>query len=415
MTCQLEEKIEISFDISSPQPHTKCDQKYCIDKGGEICISKEFKEYLEKNFKIDKFLQKPELEKNDLQWLLDNDRNIRKVFTSSDGYRLRFKEHDKIACDFINRLFQYYQKPVTGKFMYDGKPFIDSFNNQPKHQELASYLYYQLWENNILWGETFDGKTIKTHENHFLYLSENARKNSASEIYRLHDLANKYDNNYQLKLTDFLALLYALKYGNSQRQKPESISEFVSYFEFYKQLSDDYRKIHVELAKKDSLSNALKRGILDNFVYLVSDEGIAKANEVWDLYYETAKNLFGEEITFDPSLTDEEFVKALRCHLQCTPSPFPIRFSSLHSAAYHAFKHKDLCNVPAEELPVCSYLETIREIVLNGTALPARPDQFGKGRLFTFEKKLEIEGRMKNVTVFLLKGDQRNTFILSCH
>lgn len=408
----LEEKIEISFDITHTNSHIKCDKKYCVNKGGEICISEEFKEYLKKNYKVNAYLKISEFQKNDLEWLLDNNIRIREFFTAPKGYRLRFKEHDKNGCDFIYKVFQFHQKPVCQQLMYNGKAFINSFGNFPKYQDLAVNLYQQLWEKDILWGSSLKHK-VYNYERYFVHLCEETRKRSVSNIYRLFDLSNKYRGNYNLELSDFLALLYTFGHGDRSKQEPGSIAEFVSYFEFFKKFSDDYLKLHVEIAKKESNFNSNNRAILDNYAFLASEEGLKKANEVWDLYYENAKNIFGEGINFDPSINDEEFIRSLRSHLACTPSPFPINFSSLHSATYHAYKHKDIYKVSARELPVCAYLEVIRDVILNGSLQPPRPDQFGNGRVFTFEKKLHMEDK-NNVRVYLLKGHQRSTFILSC-
>jgi hypothetical protein len=178
---------------------------------------------------------------------------------------------------------------------------------------------------------------------------------------------------------------------------------------------EDCAKVYENLAKKTSAFNSSNNGLLDSYLFLISIEGIKKANDVWRTYYEAIKNLFGGALHFEES-SDSEFVNSLRSHLRRTPSPFSIPFSSFHSATYHAFKHKDICTIPAEELPVCSYVEITRDVILNGTlseSSPPRPDQFGKGRIYTFEKQLEINGKNKIVRVFLLKGRDRNTFILS--
>lgn len=412
MPSQLEERIELSFDISFEKTHSICDQKYCVNKGGEICISEEFKEYLKKNYKIDQFLEKSERQKNDLEWLLDKDQNIRKIFTSSDGYRLRFKEHDSLACGYFNELFLFYQKPASKRLMNNGRSLIDSFADNSKYQNLLLNLHNQLWEDNVLWGLTLKNKLYK-YEGYFLSLCENTRKESVSDIYRLYDIFNKKNENQAVKLPDFFSLLFSLGHGNKFEQRPESISEFVSHYEFFKQFSSDCQKIYESIARNESVNNYRNRALLDSYVFLASEEGFKKAKDVWSLYYETAKNLFGTGINFDPSISDEEFVRSLKSHLACTPSPFPINFSSIHSAAYHAFKHKNICKFPAENLSVCSYLEVIREVVLTGSALVPRPDQFGKGRIFTFEKKLQVDDK-NHVRVYLLKGHQKNTFILSC-
>lgn len=414
MPCQLQEKIEISVDIPSSQPHTACDQKYCVNKEGEICISNEFKEYLKQNYKIDQLLKRSEFKQNDLQWLLDKDPKIRKIFTSSDGYRLRFKENDRAGCDFIDKIFQFHRKPFTRQLMYDSKPLASFFNNNKIYQDLASTLYEQLWENDVLWGSSFQ-REIDIYNKYFSNLCDNARKMSVGDIYRLYDLSNKYDNNYHVRLPHFLALLYSLGYGDKNKREPESISDFVSHFEFFHQFSEDCEKMYELIAKKENSDNYRKRAILDNYVFLASNEGLKKAKEVWNLYYDNAQKLFGEGINFDESISDEEFLRSLKSHLACTSSPFPINFSALHSAAYHAFKHKDLCTISAEKHPICSYLEVIRDVVLNGSALPPRPDQFGKGKIFTFTHKCEIKDEKMNVKVYILKGQKRNTFILSCY
>lgn len=446
MPTQLKEKIKISLDVNFSQSHTKCVPRYCVSKGGEICISEEFKEYLKKNNKIDENLlnrferyksgkkseidqfliqylsnkidenQKisAEFQKNDLQWLIESDRNIKKIFKSSEAYRLRFKEHDIHASNFFEKIFQYYQKPICGEFLYDGKPFIRSFFDNQKYRELASNLYRQLWEKDILWTPNLKDN-VRNYERYFSYLCENTRKESSSDIYRLFDISNKYTDNYKIELPNFLSLLYSLGHGDARRKKPETISEFISYFEFFSHFVIDCQLIYDKLAKKEGSFNCNNRAILDNFVFLASEEGLKKANEVWDLYYENAKQLFGTGIDFDEHITDENFVKSLKSHLNCTHSPFPINFSSLDSAVYHAYKHNDLCQVPSKEFPVGSYLELIKLVILNGSELPSRPDQFGKGRLFTFKKEVEIKGETTNVAVYILKGIHKSTFILSCH
>ncbi|MCE2984103.1 MAG: hypothetical protein LW832_11135 [Parachlamydia sp.] len=214
-------------------------------------------------------------------------------------------------------------------------------------------------------------------------------------------------------MSDFLALLYAL--GHKNKRRPESISEFVSYYEFFKKYFDDCANLCKCLAEKNSLFNSRNNGLLDCYLHIISSEGIKKVNDVWCTYPEAIKNLFGGSLYFEEA-NDDKFVKSLRNHLGPTPSPFSIPFSSPHSAIYHSFKHKDICTVPAGELPVCAYVELGREVILNGAlseSAPPRPDQFGKGRIYTFEKQHDLDGENKIVRVFLLKGRDKSTVILS--
>jgi hypothetical protein len=414
MRCELQEQVSISFDIPKLQPHLVCDERFCIDKGEEICMSSEFKEYLQSNFKVDQDFKKNfyNYQKNDLLWYLTKDLKIKNFLASSVGHRLRYKEHDKKACQFIDNVFDFYNTIfVRGNLLEDGKPFINSFNDE-KRKNQAVVPYHQIWKEDNLWGENLKN-SLYNYKIYFTNLCELARKRSVGEIYRLFDLANRYDENHIIGLTDFLALLYAM--GHKNKKKPESISEFVSYYEFFREYIKNCKTMYRELAKKTSTFNSTNNGILDAYLHLISSEGIKKANDVWCTYYEAIKNLFGGTLYFEES-TDSQFVDSLRSHLRRTPSSFSLPFSSLDSATYHAFKHKDICTVPAEELPVCSYVELTREVILNGnlsTSAPPRPDQFGKGRIYTFEKQLNIRGRSKIVRVFLLKGRDRNTFILS--
>jgi len=85
MRCELQEQIAISFDIPNLQPHAVCDQKFCVDKGEEICMSSEFKDYLQSNFKVEEYFVKnlQSYQKNDLLWYLSKDLETRKFLSTS--------------------------------------------------------------------------------------------------------------------------------------------------------------------------------------------------------------------------------------------------------------------------------------------------------------------------------------------
>ncbi|MCE2982709.1 MAG: hypothetical protein LW832_03985, partial [Parachlamydia sp.] len=223
--------------------------------------------------------------------------------------------------DFYNTIF------VRGNLLEDGKPFINSFNDE-KRKNQAVVPYHQIWKEDNLWGENLKN-SLYNYKIYFTNLCELARKRSVGEIYRLFDLANRYDENYNIGLSDFLALLYAM--GHKNKKKPESISEFVSYYEFFKEDIKNCTMMYQELAEKTSKFNLTKNGILDAYLHLISSEGIKKANDVWRTYYEAIKNLFGGALYFEES-TDSQFVDSLRSHLRRTPSPFSLPFSSLDSA-----------------------------------------------------------------------------------
>jgi hypothetical protein len=351
-------------------------------------------------------------QKNDLLWYLSKDPNVKDFLAGNKGHRLRYIEHDKKACQFIDKVFEFYNTVhFRRSLLQKDQPFINSFIDE-KRKNQALIPYQQLWNEDNLWGENLKN-SLRNYKKNFESLCELARKRSVGEIYRLYDISSKYLEKQSINLSDFLALLYAM--GHKNKEKPQSISEFVSYYEFFSEYIIDCTRVYKNLAKKTSSINSVNSGLLDSYLFLISNEGIKKANDVWRTYYEAIKNLFGGTLHFEES-SDSEFVNSLRSHLRRTPSPFSIPFSSFHSATYHAFKHKDICTIPAEELPVCSYVEITRDVILNGTLSersPPRPDQFGKGRIYTFEKQLEINGKNKIVRVFLLKGRDRNTFILS--
>jgi hypothetical protein len=55
--------------------------------------------------------------------------------------------------------------------------------------------------------------SLRNYKDYFSGLCESARKRSPGEIYRLYDISIKYDENYNTRLSDFLALLYAMGLG----------------------------------------------------------------------------------------------------------------------------------------------------------------------------------------------------------
>ncbi len=91
MSCELQEQIAISFDIPKLQPHSVCDQKFCIDKGEEICMSPEFKDYLQSSFKVEQCFKMNDYQKNDLLWYSSKNAKMREFLSTNKGHRLRYK------------------------------------------------------------------------------------------------------------------------------------------------------------------------------------------------------------------------------------------------------------------------------------------------------------------------------------
>ncbi|MCE2982633.1 MAG: hypothetical protein LW832_03600, partial [Parachlamydia sp.] len=291
-------------------------------------MSPEFKDYLKSSFKVEQYYKMNDYQKNDLLWYSSKNAKMREFLSTNQGHRLRYKEHDKKACQFIENVFEFYNRVLArGTLLHNDKPFTSYFNDE-KRKNQALIPYHQIWKEDNLWGENLKNN-LYNYKIYFANLCELARKRSVGEIYRLFDIANKYDENHIIGLSDFLALLYAMGYKN--KKKPESISEFVSYYEFFLEYIKNCTAMYRKLAYKTSTFNLTNNGILDAYLHLISSEGIKKANDVWRTYYEAIKNLFGGALYFEES-TDSQFVDSLRSHLRRTPSPFSLPFSSLDSA-----------------------------------------------------------------------------------
>lgn len=375
------DNILLTIDVLAPNRcvHNKCIKTNCLQNQGEICLTDEYKRYLENQYKIKKEYS---LQGNDWDYALNP--RYQDFLALTNVHRMRYKKHQELGERFISQLFY----------------------------QWSSFCEKRLPD----WNISLDN--VHSYKFHYNMLSQNAHASSLGEIYRLYDLyAGADPKKFSPSNIDFLALIFAMGIGeNLGPPKPKTLSQFVANFEFFKQFGKDC----LDAFKKDRSKGDPK---LLTDLYLGTTGAFKKARELWLSFSKAADKLFSSS-HYDHSTEDASYVQSLKSHLAGNQTYFPYNFSCKEETVYHPFKHKDIIgSIPdsinsTEHFLMVGYIKIIREVILNGTLsadTPPRPDQFGEGRIFTFEKECsDMKMGRKKYKVLLKRTDQQNTVLLTC-
>ena len=406
--------MTFSVKAHSVPPHTQCLSSYCLKNNGIICLTEEYQNYLKNSYKVIKELIKEGTipkglqlinYRSDWDYVFDSRKN-QAILSKSGCQRLRYIEHSQIGKNYIEKIFTLWKdETTTFPITWEGFKGINSYYN-----------------------------TYKT-------LVRQAELQSEGEIYRLFDLCGTRnseiflnpENKLKIFDEDFLATFFALRKGAN------SISQFAAFFEFFRKFHDDY---------KDSIAGDKKAKNANSIRFLATNEGFQTVDQLWNKYFEAAAKLFNPHF-YIKAQNDQEFVDRVRNQLRQgsshlnfdsqellmqkqseKTSPYP-QFNNQDLGTYHTFKHKDLLPNHSTNSPlsnVSNYLLLIKDIILTGNLSadsPPRPDQFGSGRIYTFEKIISTRtvkpdnpliyiDKKQYVKVVIKKTDDSNTITLTC-
>ncbi|MCE5317511.1 MAG: hypothetical protein LLG04_09170 [Parachlamydia sp.] len=370
--------------------HTNCVLETCVSLGGDICITKELCEYLKTQQRVQE--KYPFLIGDDWNNLVNNNPKARSFLSSSRAYRLRFKTHAKEGIKFVDKMLRGYQEAFAAKGIMN------------------------------LWGSPLE---IVNMAGRFQLLCAKAQYESTGAIYRLYDLCEgKMVEATPFSITKLLCILFAMGQGKSSPVKVEFIAQFVSGYQFFLAFCNSKKQYFRDLIEKKTRKDDVSIEAAEaTEKYLMSQEGYDEAIKLWMEYMQAYKSAFGSITASIKAVSDLEFVQKLRALLPRTPirpggnNKFPINFYSDMEAIYHAFKHEDVTQsfhslkqmTPNESM--FNYLEVIRYVIQAGNLVTSIPDQFVKGRNYTFELKTPSG---LNVRVFIRRFDGHNTYTLSC-
>jgi hypothetical protein len=391
-------KDVILFVLEDPTPlllHQHCVPELCVTlSNGDICLTRPFKDYLQTQARAEKYFSKayPNLKGND--WSFLKRENVTEVlirerivqfFSSSKGYRLRFKKHREEGKQYLNDLL----KAIMPK----------------------GYLLRNIW------GEPF----IETRlQNRLDVLFVKAEQSSVSSIYRVYDLANKTQNR-SLELPYIIPLLFAL--GHAQQASSQSVSQLVARYEFFFEFSRQ-KLIHYE-KESDSVETARRK----HQEFILSPEALKEAIELWTEYQAAYAKYLGNASTFAScAMNDQKFLQELKAVFAKPPrtkeekfQKFPLNFRGEVEAIYHAFKHQkttrsyhSIASPRSADWSMLQYLKIIRTVILNGTlseSNPPCPTQFDNGRLYTFQ----LRSADLDIRAFVQNNAGSLAFTLSCY